>query len=538
MKIRSDLMKIAKNLHTWVGVSAGILLFICFFAGGLSMFQHQISQWATPEKQQLPHIQVHQYGQLIQQVQEKYPATANSFTLNFNSNEYHFAPLSWSEKSRGEGFNTAQNTWLASLSEQGELIVQQENLAKAGWLIEQLHETAGIPGMLGHHAFGVYVMGIVAVLYFLALMSGLIILLPTLIKDYFVIRPGKNKKRFWLDTHNVVGITSLPFHILISASVIVFAFHDLFYDALGALALKGKPVFSPPAKEVIHISHHKIDIQQILNKIHQTAPEYRVDYIQFSNLDQPQKAAARIALYSPDQMLRGASQDFMRMNPYAVEKLDASGINTQNGTSEKLVNAMFSLHFGSFGGFTVRWLYLILGIGGAFLFYSGNMLWVETRARKQKRAQDPIPTQRKDVVFLANLTIGTCLGCILAIVATLMLSRIIFQYVVLNSSNHFFMYGYYLIFLACIVFTFIKGYAKALPILLMTIAMCLMLMPLTSLIGTYIPSSGISVYGGTTFWIDFVALVAAWAFFRFYQQAKDRQQNTEQGSLWAVTSQK
>lgn len=536
MKIRSDLMKIAKNLHTWVGVSAGILLFICFFAGGLSIFQHQISQWATPEKQQLPQIQVDQYAHLIQQVQEKYPATEKAFTLNFNSNEFHFAPLSWTEKSRTEGFNTAQNTWLASLDQHGELIVQQENLAKAGWLIEQLHETAGIPGMLGHHGLGVYVMGIVAVLYFLALMSGLIILLPTLIKDYFVIRSGKNKKRFWLDTHNVVGITSLPFHILISASVIVFAFHDFFYDALGELALKGKPVFAPPAKEVIHISQNKLDIQQVLNKIHQVAPEYRIDYIQLSNLDDPQKAAARIALYSGDLMLRGASQDFMRMNPYVIEKSDSSGLYTQNGASDKFITAMFSLHFGNFGGFTVRWLYLILGIGGAFLFYSGNILWVETRARKQKRAQDPIPTQRKDVVFLANLTIGTCLGCIFAIVATLMLSRIIFQYSSLQSINHFFMYGYYAIFLGCIAFTFIKGYANALPILLMSIAICLILMPLTSLIGTFMPNSGISVYGGATVWVDIVAFVSALAFLRFYQQAKDRQKNAEQGSLWAITT--
>lgn len=536
MKIRSDLMKIAKNLHTWVGVSAGILLFICFFAGGLSMFQHQISQWATPEKQKLPQIQVEQYAALIQQVQEKYPATEKSFTLNFNSNEFHFAPLSWTEHGRGEGFNTAQTAWLASLDENGQLIVQQENLSKAGWLIEQLHETGGIPGMLGHHGFGVYVMGIVAVLYFLALMSGLIILLPTLIKDYFVIRPGKNKKRFWLDTHNVVGITSLPFHILISVSVIVFAFHDLFYDALGELALKGKPVFTPPAKEVIHVSSTEIDIHQILNKIHQVAPEYRVDYIQMANLDDPQKSSARIALYSDDQMLRGASQDFMRMNPYAVDKFDVSFINTQNTASDKLVNAMFSLHFGSFGGFTIRWVYLILGIGGAFLFYSGNILWVETRARKQKRAQDPIPTQRKDVVFLANLTIGTCLGCILGIVATLMLSRIIFQYLPFNSINHFFMYGYYAIFLACSAFAFIIGYAKALPKLLMMIAIALILMPLTSLIGIFIPSSGISVYGGATIWVDVVALVSALAFLRFYQQARDRQKNAEQGSLWAVTS--
>lgn len=50
-------------------------------------------------------------------------------------------------------------------------------------------------------------------------------------------------------------------------------------------------------------------------------------------------------MYSPDQMLRGANQDFMRMNPYAVEHFNHKGINTQTDGGNKLINAMFSLHF-------------------------------------------------------------------------------------------------------------------------------------------------------------------------------------------------
>ena len=56
MKVRADIIKLGKNLHTWVGISAGILLFICFFAGGLTMFQHHLSQWASPPQQKLATI--------------------------------------------------------------------------------------------------------------------------------------------------------------------------------------------------------------------------------------------------------------------------------------------------------------------------------------------------------------------------------------------------------------------------------------------------------------------------------------------------
>jgi uncharacterized iron-regulated membrane protein len=315
MKVRTDILRLAKELHTWVGICAGILLFICFFAGGLSMFQHDLSKWATPPQQSLNTVELHQYNDLVLQVQQHYPEAQKSFQINLNSKEFHYAPIQWqpaqSQAHDDHAFDTDQSAMLATLKPDGTLQVEQENLSKLGWLIEQLHETAGIPGMLGHHTLGIYVMGVVSVLYFLALMTGLIILLPTLFKDYFAIRQGKNKKRFWLDAHNVIGITSLPFHILISVTVIVFAFHDLFYDGLGQLVTKGKPLFERPAAVQIADPVPQLDVEKILLQVQQQAQGYEVSSVSFNNLDQPAKASARVSLYSPDQMLRGDTWNAM-----------------------------------------------------------------------------------------------------------------------------------------------------------------------------------------------------------------------------------
>src|SRR3546814_17919710 len=42
-------------------------------------------------------------------------------------------------------------------------------------------------------------------------------------------------KRMWLDLHNVLGLFSLPFHIIMALTSVVFAFHVQFYDAQDAL---------------------------------------------------------------------------------------------------------------------------------------------------------------------------------------------------------------------------------------------------------------------------------------------------------------
>ena len=82
MKVRTDIIRHAKELHTWVGITSGILLFICFMAGGLSMFQHELSKWATPAEQTLSPIKITQYNNLVAQVQAAHPETLKSFQLN------------------------------------------------------------------------------------------------------------------------------------------------------------------------------------------------------------------------------------------------------------------------------------------------------------------------------------------------------------------------------------------------------------------------------------------------------------------------
>src|SRR5690349_9564776 len=61
-------------------------------------------------------------------------------------------------------------------------------------------------------------MGVVSLLYGLALISGVVIPLPKLVEDLFALRPGRNLKRMWQDAHNVIGVLSLPMHIMFAVT--------------------------------------------------------------------------------------------------------------------------------------------------------------------------------------------------------------------------------------------------------------------------------------------------------------------------------
>ena len=347
-------------------------------------------------------------------------------------------------------------------------------------------------------------------------------------KDYFAIRAGKNKKRFWLDAHNVVGITSLPFHILICVTVIAFAFHDVIYDAIGGLISKDKPLSTRLAAVKVVEPVEPLNVEKIFANIQQQAPDYQISSISFNNLDNPTKASARASLYSPNQMLRGDRFDVMIFNPYQTQPYKTNNLNTHATAMDQVVRSMFSLHFGNYGGEFTRWLYFIFGIAGAFLFYSGNILWIESRIKRRKHPEHLLPKQRKDVHFIANLTIGACLGCVLAVVASMAIGRLgSLVNLGLQSMNNVVLYCYYLIFLFSIVYCFLVGAAKALPQFLLSIAIILILLLPVSLVLSIISSTTMFLW-----WIDLIAIGFAFAFFRFYQQAKSRQKHAEVGSIW------
>ncbi len=46
--IRADIVKMYKDVHTWVGIVSGRALFIAFYAGAITMFEGQLKRWASP----------------------------------------------------------------------------------------------------------------------------------------------------------------------------------------------------------------------------------------------------------------------------------------------------------------------------------------------------------------------------------------------------------------------------------------------------------------------------------------------------------
>ena len=523
MKIRSDILRTYQSIHTWTGITTGLLLFIAFFAGALTMFKSPITQWAVPENHVLPAISVGQYDELVQQATAQYEAANNGFTLHFDQ---HHSPMTWYEQGGGRGLSIDSHLRQASFNKEGELVsvANQQNLL--GDLIDQLHRTAGIPGKAGHEDIGVLLLGVASALYFIALVSGVIFLLPTLVKSFFSLRQKKGANRFWLDTHNLIGITSLPFHLLIAWTVVVFAFHDMLYGGL-SLIYGDEPMFerNGGSKQVYSVAELP-PVERYFEAVGDMVEGYDIVSLTFADLTTP-RARLSIEVAGDGKLQRAAETDIIAMHPFTLDVTYSTLSIPENGAFGPLVKSFFALHFGNFANDTGRWIYFLLGMMGAILFYTGNLLWLEKRRQKQAK-------QSRSVTIMAKLTIGVCLGSVLGVATSILASK--WLYLAGVDINLGYINVYYGVFIASLGFAFWQGAAKSAIALQALIAATCLGVPLTTLFTALFSHNTHWHVAGGTLLVDVMALVFAWIFFKAARKTRQRAYQGEPDSIWFIPS--
>lgn len=222
----------------------------------------------------------------------------------------------------------------------------------------------------------------------LALSSGLILYLPSLAANFLALRTDKSRRRSWLDSHNLLGITSLPFHLIIAATTVVFAFHDLIYDGMDTLLPEaqrmGGHAPARPGGEPVPPDLTRLKLPEELQTLAQKhRADYRADSITYRNLDRPALASA----------YQHGSVGGMRSAIHIANPYDGRERYTNLATDPytTISDSYFHLHFGDYGGSIVRAAYFLLGIMGAALFYTGNLLWLDKRPPRRDKTAATLP---------------------------------------------------------------------------------------------------------------------------------------------------
>jgi uncharacterized iron-regulated membrane protein len=520
MKIRSDIIKVYKDVHIWIGIVCGLMLFIAFYAGSVTMFEKPLERWATPPSTLAAAPSLERADALVEAVLAEHPQAAARYFISVKPGADQPARVYWQERAGGR---RQFKEYGASFGADGSLQVEQTRKAPVAQLVDTLHQLVGLPFP---DAIARPVMGAVALAYAVALVSGLIVLLPTLTKDVFALRIGKNIKRMWLDAHNALGLFSLPFHLVIALTSVVFAFHDPFYGAQGAVVYPGGIEWNQ-AHDDAPTGARVLPAAELLRRVEVQLPGFDVQGFGFQRKDG--HVEATVTGLDVRHGTRARLYASTHLDPYSgqVDPHDLPG--HMDGWDES-VNAFFMLHLGSFGGNPVRWLYVLMGLAGAALFYTGNLLWVESRRRKRKGPETP--AQKLSGWVLGCLTVGVSLGCVAGISASLAATKWLPALVADLKAWHTGIY--YAVFVAAIGWAFLRGASRGAVELLWLSAVFTLAIPLSSLAGVWGIGGAWSHAGSWP--VDVTALVSVPVLLYIARRTRLRLLQGHSDSIWAQTS--
>jgi uncharacterized iron-regulated membrane protein len=418
--------KVIKNLtesHSWIGIIISPLLFLIFWAGAVTLFYEEVKQWAVAP--QFP-VSIQQQKMPLQQIVEaklaQYPFDYQEHMMvqmPSHHDPYYKVYLDL-VREKGKEDEHGEVASLLVDSQSGETIANKEDFFLGDFLY-QLHYNLNLPA-------GTYIVGIISLFFFFALVSGIFIHAKKLFRHFFQYRTDKNRRDKLLDLHNVVGVITLPFTLMYALSGLVFNLAIVYQIAFVVFIYQGDQntlfkdagfaLFDEPRIE------QPLDMTPAYKIIEETRKRdnFTVSNVIFYNYGDE----AAIIQIRGDNLSHFSQNDEFFYRVKTGELLNKTDITNYN-VFRKGREIIATLHFGDFAGVDVRIFYFILSIAICVMIVAGNMLWLDKRTLQQN-------VSARSISFVRGLSVGGCGGLVLATAVAFLAERIIPASIAIRSD--------------------------------------------------------------------------------------------------------
>ncbi|MDN5092062.1 PepSY-associated TM helix domain-containing protein [Aliarcobacter butzleri] len=377
--MKNSFYQIMSLTHTWVSLIVGWAIFFILVTGTISFFMYDITRWLQPERP----LEVN----LVEKPQDE---QLNAM-FDFLSKESPEAKT-WMIKLphiKNQPDNGASRTEIivrSSLDYGKKYYFNPNTLEEINPI--QVRQTQG--GVLFrdlHHKFhyidkylGIILTGILAFLALVTVVSGVIIH-KRIFKDFFTFRSNRNK-RSWLDIHNISGVLTLPFVVMILYTGLVY--YSPYYVTIPYKMIADKKEERKEAKKALEDSSSlpimerpKANIKNMLVEAEKKYGVGNIAYISVSRnnsqglvIDMMPPFGSEITRYTPEPL---------RFSGISGEKLEATN---KPSTGRLTFLTLISLHEAWVVSYPLRWLLFICGVMSCIMVVTGLNLWVLKRKEK------------------------------------------------------------------------------------------------------------------------------------------------------------
>jgi len=353
-------------LHTWAGVLCAALLFLVFFMGTLSVFDHEIDRWMMPATRVAPPAAV-SFDRIARPHLERLAPDAKQWTVQYPSSRAPTMRLSWFANGELQTRDVDANT--------GHLLPQSGSKGGTGFFFP-FHYTFHIKWM----DLGYWLLAGVSIAMLALLVSGVIVH-KKIFTDFFAFRLAKSRQRAMLDLHNVSAVLLLPFHFMITLTgLIILVF---IYAKPGIALVYGKHADKATREAFSLVVRAPAGQRGELASVDAMAAQARLLW--------GGGEIRRITVRNPHDA--HASVDFQR-RPHDQISYDTRMVSFDGTSGALLGRADLSptlalqrfftgLHMLPFDHWWLRWMYFVMGLVSCVMIGTGMLLWVEKRRVRQ-----------------------------------------------------------------------------------------------------------------------------------------------------------
>ena len=372
--MKKTFKKIASQLHLWLGVSSGLVVFIVALTGSVLVFEdelepviyHKFHVVETPkDKSPLP------LDNLRAAVATRYPGQRiTRITIEPHADRTVIFALVKGKKEK-DVLSVAVNPYTAEITD-----TRREN-ESFFHIVLQLHR------YLCLEETGKTITGIACVMFIVIMITGLVLWWPNRkqTKQRLTIKWGAKFKRLNWDLHAVFGFYVLPFTFLIALTGLVWSYKSV--NSMIFLTFDGKPQQKGEAPASIGIAT--------------TASAGTLAKIT-SETDRLLSHPGRIQFTLPASDSLSITVSKVNENASIANVVDFLYFDQNDGhllskrlyddetTGMKVRRLVFPIHTGSLWGLPTKILALIVALITATLPVTGVIIWVGRKFKKEKKA--------------------------------------------------------------------------------------------------------------------------------------------------------
>lgn len=366
------------HTHTVAGIVISFALFIIFFAGAFALFMDESYRWENPEaRYEAPeNIDI---DRAFASVEAIFPnlEKANDMSIvmpsekNPELNIYAYEMQADSTSKRISALVNTQTYEATSFEEQKTHMMET---------LYHLHYFGQIPFV------GLYLAGFVALFFLFASITGLLIHWKDIIEKFYALRTQSGWKNLWKDAHTTLSLIGLPFQIiygvtgaLLGLSILLLApsVMVLFNGSQDEVRGMLDPFFAIKLDTEAPQSDDIMSLNEVYALVSEEYKDYKGHFLRLRNYG-TEKAAVAVIM-DDNSTLTGDGTAVVDLTKREIVVVAEPNNKGYNATYRLLIR----LHYATFGGIWLKFIYFIMAILTCFIIVSGILLWQAARDNKK-----------------------------------------------------------------------------------------------------------------------------------------------------------